>query len=223
MIVIDVPQGSPEWFEARLGRLTGSVAHEAFARTKSGWSTSRRNLLLDMVLERMTGKPRQGPRQTDAMREGKDREALAIGAYEALTGELVSTCGFVQHDTLMAGCSPDGYVGNFDRIVSIKCRQPAAHLDFWRSGVVPGDALTQIRHEVWITGAAAADYFGWNPDFPARGESRLVTLTRAELDIPAYEAAALTFLEEVDQELRTLRTEMDLGAVLEESIRLVKG
>lgn len=224
--IVDVQQGSEAWRQIRLGRWTGSVAHEAFAKVKGGgWAASRRNLIIRLALERLTGresKSKSSEYKSDAMQDGHDREPLAIGAYEALTGELVSTCGFLSHNTLMVGCSPDGYVGAFDKVVSIKCRQPAAHWDFLCSGVVPGDALIQIKHEVWITGAAAADYFDWNPDFPARGESKLVTLTRAELEIPEYEAAALTFLREVETQYDAMRSAMDLGAVLEDSIRLVQ-
>ena len=53
--IIDAPQRSPEWGAARLGRLTGSCIGDAFAKTKSGWSTSRRNLRMRLVLERILG------------------------------------------------------------------------------------------------------------------------------------------------------------------------
>jgi hypothetical protein len=215
--VIDAPQRSPEWFAARLGRLTGSVAGDMLARTKSGWSASRRNLMLRLVLERLTNKSAESDFVSAAMQTGIDREPLAVAAYEAITGDVLSHCGFVQHTVVMAGASPDGYVGDFAKVVSIKCRQPAAHLEFIRSGVIPPDALAQIRHELWITGAAAADYFCWNPDFPVRLESRIKTVTRAEADIPEYEQEAMLFLAEVQNEYEALRTASDLSAVLEET------
>jgi hypothetical protein len=40
-------------------------------------------------------------------------EADAFAAYEAATGNLARRVGFLAHPELMAGCSPDGEVGNF--------------------------------------------------------------------------------------------------------------
>ena len=153
------------------------------------------------------------------MQMGMDREEGAVKAYESLTGDLLSHCGFVQHTAVLAGCSPDGYLGDFDTIVSIKCRQPAAHLEFVRHATIPADALAQLRHEVWITGAERAVYFGWNPDFPAKLQSKAVTLTRKDLDIPAYEKEAMAFLAEVETEYQALRTETELTAVLQETVQ----
>lgn len=216
--VITAEQRSEVWFAARAGRLTGSVAGDMLAKIKTGEAAARRNLRLKLVLERLTGKPHEPEFLSPAMQAGIDREAFAFRAYEALTGDLVQRSGFLSHTTLMAGCSLDGHLGDFDKLLSIKCRQPAAHLDFLRSGVIPTDALAQMRHELWITGADAHDYFSWNPDFPDALQSRLVTLTRAEADIPAYEQAALAFLAEVDRDCEVIATLADVGSQLKAAV-----
>jgi hypothetical protein len=200
--VIDHPQRSAEWFAARVGRLTGSVAKDILATIKGGKpSTSRYNLLIRLVLERLTGKPIESGYVNAAMQAGIDREEFAFAAFEALTGNMVERSGFLAHTSLMAGASLDGHLGDFTELLSIKCRQPAAHYEFVRSGKVPSDALTQIRHELWLTGAAAHHYFEWSPDFPPNMRERLVTLKRTDLDIPGYEKEAVKFLAEVDCEL----------------------
>lgn len=209
-----MPQYSPEWFAARLGRLTGSVAGDMLAKTKTGWSTSRRNLALRLVLERLTKKSQASDYVSQAMQIGSDREADAIAAYEALTGDLVCVSGFLAHDSLMAGCSLDGHLGDFVKLVSVKCRQPAAHYDFLRNGTIPASALAQIRHELWITGADAHDYFSWNPDFPERLQSRVLTVSRESVDIPAYDRDARAFLAEVDRDVEAIGTMANLGAQL---------
>ena len=215
--VVECEQGTPEWFAARAGRFTASTAGDMLAKINTGESAGRRNLRLKLVLERLTGRTQEGGFKSSAMQDGTDREADAIAAYEALTGRLVQRVGFLAHTDLMAGASLDGYVGDYERIASIKCRQPAAHLDFLRTGTIPADALAQIRHELWITGAACADYFCWSPEFPAALQSRLVTVTREALDIPGYEAAAKAFLAEVDTELAALATMADVAGTLERS------
>lgn len=206
--IVTAPQRSPEWFAARAGRLTGSVAGDMLvAKLKSGGEPAgRRNLRLRLVLERLTGKPQESDYVSPAMQAGIDREADAFAAYEALTGEMVQRSGFLAHTEHLAGCSLDGHIDDFAKLLSIKCRQPAAHLDFLRSGHVPADALAQIRHELWITGADEHDYFSWNPDFPEALQASLITITRAEADIPGYEREALAFLAEVERDLQALAT-----------------
>jgi hypothetical protein len=217
--VIDAEQRSERWFAARLGRLTGSRAGDILAKNKDGKpSASRRNLQLQLVLERMTGKSQESDFVSPAMLAGIEREASAFAAYEALTGDMAQRTGFLAHTTHLAGCSLDGHLGDFVKLVSIKCRQPAGHLDFLRSLKIPADALAQMRHELWITGAAAHDYFSWNPDFPKALQSRLVTLTRADADIPGYERDALAFLAEVDREVQAVATLADVELVLREAV-----
>lgn len=213
---IDAPQRSPEWFAARLGRLTGSVAGDMLAKTKTGWSASRRNLLLRLVLERLTAKSMESTFVSAAMQAGIDREDDAFRAYEALTGNVVQRSGFLAHTELMAGCSLDGHIGDFAELLSIKCRQPAAHLEFLKTQAIPSDAIAQMRHEMWMTGARAHHYFSWNPDFPPAMQCGLVTIGRDGLT--EYEDAALHFLREVDTEEQSIRTMTNPSTVLKEAI-----
>ena len=205
-VVIDAEQRSDEWHRARLGRLTGSVAKDMLAKLATGKpAAGRENLCIRLVLERLTGKPQESGYQSPAMATGVDREADAFAAYEALTGTLVDRTGFLSHTTLMAGASLDGHLGDFEKLLSIKCRQPKAHWAFLRTGKVPGDALVQMRHELWLTGASEHDYFSWNPDFEADKQSGVLTVKAKDLDLPGYEAEVLKFLAEVDREVSLVK------------------
>lgn len=215
--IIDAPQRSEAWFSARVGRLTGSVAGEMLAKIAKGEAAGRRNLRLRLMLEQLTGRPQESSFVSPAMQAGADREEAAFAAFESLTGNVAVRTGFLAHTTLMAGCSLDGHMGDFDTLLSIKCRQPAGHLDFIKSGVIPTAAMAQIRHELWITGASTHEYFSWNPDFPPALQSRVVTIERADANIPEYEAAALAFLAEVEAEVAAVRTLTDLPSVLKEA------
>lgn len=211
--VLAVAQRSEAWIAARLGRLTASRAGDMLARVKSGEAASRRTLRLQLVLERLTGRSQERAVLTPAMQEGIDREADARGAYEAETGALVETVGFLAHRTLMVGASLDGHLGDFEHLLSIKCRQPAAHYEFLRTGAIPADALAQMRHEAWLTGAARHEYVSWQPDFPPPLRLRRRVLRREELDIEAYAAEALAFLREVDREEAAVRELAEAGVL----------
>lgn len=217
--IIDAPQRSAAWFAARLGKLTGSVAGDMLTKIKTGEAAGRRNLRLRLVLERVTGKSQEPDFTSAAMQVGIDREDGAVSAFESLTGEVVLRTGFLAHTVHQAGASLDGHLGDFDALLSIKCRQPAAHMEFLRSGVIPASALAQIRHELWITSALTHTYFSWNPDFPRALQSRFVVVPQAAAEIPAYEEAALSFLAEVDREEAALRTMTDTRAVLAQTLK----
>jgi hypothetical protein len=210
-VILDCEQRTPDWDLARLGRLTGSVAAEMLDFTQKGQEgAKRKNLRVRLMLERLTGKKYERVFGGSAvMKQGTETEPEARAAYEAITGDVVTVPGFVQHATLMAGCSLDGAVFAGARIVKIqelKCPLSATHLFYLRTGKVPEDYLAQVRHNVWITGAESADWMSYDPSFASLGlEAKLITLTRDELDIPGYEAMAVAFLETVDRECDDVR------------------
>lgn len=203
--IIDCVQRSPEWIAARLGRLTASCAADMLSTRKDKTEAAgRRNLRIRLVLERVTGKRQESDFQSAAMAQGIEREADAAGLYEALTGRILSNVGFCQHDTLMAGCSPDGYVGNFEGIVEVKSPLPATHWDYLRSGQIPGEYEKQILCALWITGAQWCDWLSYNPDFPEPLQVKLVRVERYQPAIDLFEEAAKKFLAEVTSECAEL-------------------
>jgi hypothetical protein len=204
MIVVCTDQRTPEWFAARLGRLTGSVAGDMLARIKNGEAAARRDLRTRLVVERLTGQSAEDNFVSPAMQHGIDTESDAFAAYESATGTLVNRVGFLAHDTLQAGCSPDGEVGLFAGIIELKCPKSATHLKYLRAGVVPSDYLPQIIHNLWITGALWCDFASFDDRFPPSLQLFRVRVDRNEADIDAYELMARGFLTEVEQELAEL-------------------
>lgn len=205
MKIIDCQQRSIEWHAARLGRVTSSCAAEMAATRKDGKeSADRRNLRVRLALERLTGRSCESTFQSAAMLQGQAREADACGLYEALTGHILSTVGFVAHDELMAGASPDGYIGEFEGLVEAKCPIPATHLGYLKTGIVPDEYAKQIVHQLWITGARWCDWISFNPDFPEALRMKLVRINRDEAQIASYELIVRAFLTEVEREYESV-------------------
>ena len=50
-------QGTQEWRLARAGSLGASRIADMMAKTRTGWGASRKNLMADLVIERLTGQP----------------------------------------------------------------------------------------------------------------------------------------------------------------------
>ncbi len=204
--VLDAPQRSEPWFTARLGRLTGSRAADMLATIKSGEAAARRNLRVQLVLERLTRRSQENGYQSPAMLQGIAREPDAYALYENLTGRILTRTGFICHDTLAAGCSLDGHVGDFEGIIEIKAPTASTHLEYLKTGVIPGEYAKQIAHGLWITGAQWCDWLSYNPDFPEALQSKLVRVERDYALIRAYEKAVLEFLDEVDREEDQVRS-----------------
>lgn len=211
--VIDCEQRSEEWRRARLGRLTGSCAHDMLTTIKSGESAARRNLRVRLVLERITGQSQENDYVSIDMQNGIDREPDAFGYYEALTGTLLERVGFLQHNELMAGCSPDGVIGDFEGLVSIKCPKPATHLDFLETGTIPLEYLRQCTHELVISGAQWVDFLSFHPAFPEPLRAKLVRVEAKQIDLVSYEGLARFFLKEVDAKEASVRALMRTEAV----------
>lgn len=196
--VVDVPQRSPAWFQARLGRLTGSRAADMIATTKKGAHTARRaDLCTQLVLERLTGQVQEDGWISPEMRRAVCLEPRAFAAYEALTGRVAQRSGFLAHTTLPVGCSLDGHVGDFTGILEVKCPKAATHLAYLTSGTVPPEYLPQIVHNLWITGAAWCDFLSFDDRFPPPLQTMLVRYARNEEEIALYTLAVAAFLSEV--------------------------
>ncbi len=199
--VLDCEQRSQEWYEARLGRLTGSCANEMLATVKNGdWAAGRRNLRIRLALERLTGRAVGSDYESVDMRVGREREPDAVVLYEAITGEILTRTGFLRVNGQHAGCSLDGHVGDFEGIVEIKCPKPATHWDYLKTGAIPKEYLSQITHNLWVSGAQWCDWLSYNPDFPTTLQAKLVRVPRVEFDIAIYNRQVEVFLAEVEAE-----------------------
>lgn len=217
--LIDVPQhlddgitANPEWLAARIARVTGSTANDMLAEGKG---VSRRNLKMRLVAEHLTGRVQDGKDfQSRAMEQGLKREPEAIVAYECREKVAVNRVGFVSHCELFAGCSPDGYVGDFDGLVSVKCPELPQHIDWIRGGGIDLKYMRQIRHEQFITGALWTDFVTYNPEIGEKLALHVIRVPRNEDEIGKHEAALRAFLKEVEAEYLSLKVMAEgLGAV----------
>lgn len=200
--IIDCEQRSPEWFVARAGRLTGSVADAILAKLKSGGEpAARRDLRLQLAVESLSGQPME----TDgfvskAMQRGIDLEPAAVGAYEAETGNVVRKTGFIISDELPIGCSLDGDVDNLRGILEIKCPNSATHVGYLRAKRLPPDYVAQVTHNLWVTGAEWCDFVSYDDRLPDGLDTFRIRVMRGDLDIAGYAVEAKRFLAEVKAE-----------------------
>lgn len=142
MKILDVPQRSQEWFEARLGVITGSRAKQVFAKNNLPF-------IDELIAERMTGTIPDGF-TSDAMKHGILFEPEAIRVYEETTGQIVDEIGFCVHDEYpFIAVSPDGLInvgGKYKGAVEVKCPSSKKHIEYIRIGRVPAEYKAQVLH-----------------------------------------------------------------------------
>jgi putative phage-type endonuclease len=159
-------QRTPEWFARRAGKFTGSRFADLMATTKSGPSASRRNLIVTLAVERITGTCVETYTNA-AMDRGANLEEQARAAYEAHIGEMVEEVDFIDHPTIpMCGVSPDGLVGA-DGMVELKCPSSMAkHADALTNDAHATEYAWQIQGQLWITGRKWCHAVSYDPRFP---------------------------------------------------------
>lgn len=199
-----IEQRSPEWFAARLGKVTGSRVADLMARTKSGYAASRHNYMAELICERLTGQ-REEKFVNAAMMRGTELEPKARAIYMLDTGEIVAETGLVLHAELADfGASPDGLV-NHDGLLEIKCPNTWTHIETLKKHEPKREYLIQMQAQMACTGRAWCDFVSYDDRLP---ENLAYFQTRIERDddfIAEMLGEIRGFLAELDQTINELR------------------
>lgn len=205
MMVDLIVQGTPEWHEARRGKVTSSRVVDVCAKIKSGApAATRANYMAQLLLERITGRV-EPTFQSRAMQDGIEREPEAREIYAFLTDVDVEQVGFVDHPTIpMAGSSPDGLVGA-DGGVEFKCPFAATHLETLFTGKVHRDYAFQIQWNMAVTGRRWWDYVSFHPSFPEHLRVFIKRVPRDQDVIDNLETEVRAFQEELALKIAALK------------------
>jgi putative phage-type endonuclease len=186
-------QGTPEWHQARLGRVTASrIADVMMVKSTAGYQNYRAQL----ICERLTGNPTESFTSA-AMQHGTDTEPQARAFYEMETGHDVQQVGFINHSTLFAGVSPDGLIGDLGG-VEIKCPQPAEHIRTITGGAIKRGYVLQMQWGMVCTGRTWWDFASFCPMLPDEMQMHRQTVV-ADYELHnEMSAAVASFLADVD-------------------------
>ena len=155
----ELQQGTPEWYEARRGRITASMVGAILG--DSPW-TSPNGALRDMVADMNGGNQKDGP----AMRYGREHEDEAAAVYAFLYGEgqEISETGFWadEWEGVPVGASPDRLVGE-EGLVEIKCPYSLREDESpeFKSIHDQPHYWHQVQMQLAITGRKWCDFFQW--------------------------------------------------------------
>jgi putative phage-type endonuclease len=197
-------QGSDEWKEARLGKVTASKISDVMAQGRSGQpSATRATYMGQLIAERLTGVTAESFK-SEAMEWGNETEAQARNAYAFMRDVDVEEVGFIDHPSIAdTGASPDGLVGH-DGLAEIKCPNTATHIKTLLSGVAPAQYIKQMQWQMACTGRKWCDFISYDPRLPEHMQMFVVRVERDNELINSMETEVLNFLNEVTATIEQL-------------------
>jgi putative phage-type endonuclease len=197
-----ITQGTPEWHQLRMGLVTASRIKDVIAKTKSGYSTSRKNYRDELVKQRF-GIPSENFSST-AMQHGTETEPVARSLYEIKHDLIVQEVPFIKHPTIeMAGMSPDGLVGD-DGLIEIKCPNSSTHFDYLLDGIVPETYKPQMAWQMACSGRQWVDFISYDNRVPEDMQYFEIRYQRDNDYIAMLESEVIEFLKEVDERFNEL-------------------
>ena len=196
-------QGSPEWHQARLGKVTASRISDVAAKIKTGWGASRAKYMGELIAESLTHEPTPSFSNA-AMQHGTDTEPQAAAAYAFYTDAELELVGFVDHPKIdQAGCSPDRLIGK-DGLVEIKCPQTSTHIDTLLSGSIPKKYIDQMQWQLACTKRKWCDFVSFDPRMPPETQLFIQRVERDKERITELEGMVVEFLTEMNEKIDRL-------------------
>nr|WP_290698532.1 lambda exonuclease family protein [Halomonas sp. UBA3074] len=166
MQILTMPQGSPEWLAARLGRVTMSELKSLLVKGKGpgGLGAGAITYMHQLIGERITGElaePFQGNAHT---RRGHELEGVARALYCDATGEpQPHEVGLILNHEV--GYSPDSLVGA-NGLLEIKTKLPKFQIEVLLNGEIPDEHLPQCQGGLWVSEREWIDFVSYWPGMP---------------------------------------------------------
>jgi len=198
MIILDVPQGSPEWFAEKAGR-PGASSFNKIITTKGKPYKQRESYLYELAAEAITG-IREDGFKSRAMEIGLEREAESRQYYEMLYDVQVTQVGCVYPDEQRKYlCSPDGLVCDENGPswgLEMKNVLPKTQVAYLVANKLPTDYILQIQGSLLVTGLDRWDFFSYSPGLPpliikCYRDEKLISKLKEELDRFCYDLAQI--------------------------------
>jgi hypothetical protein len=208
--IIDVEQGSPEWFLCRSGIPTASCFDKVLAKGRGGEeSKTRRDYLYQLADEAIYRDPVETYTNAN-MERGRLWEAEARDIYALENDVVPQQVGFVRNHTFNAGYSPDSLIGMNGQL-EIKTMFPRLWVPHVIHGSHPAEFTPQLQGGLWVGEREWVDLMIYWP----RRRPYITRVYRNEPYIAQLAKAVEAFNGELAATIDALCTKFDLRSQLE--------
>lgn len=202
-IIRDIEQGTDEWKELRLGKVTASRLSDVLSKGRGNApSKTRAAYMLQLAAERLTGEP-EDSFSNKYMEWGNECEPQARAMYEFDSGNDVEEVAFVIHSDDF-GVSPDGLVGD-DGLLEIKCPKTTTQIERYLKGEFPAAYKAQVQGQLLATGCKWCDFVSFDPRISGDAQYFCVRVERDENYIAELELKINEFTAELNEMMEQLR------------------
>lgn len=162
MKVNNCEQGTPEWFQARLGIPTASMFDKVL--TPTGKASAQAGVYANtLIADWLCGAPAESF-ESEWMKRGTELEPQARAFYEMECNTTVPQVGFVTNEigNGVIGCSPDG-LPDAGGLLEIKCPAPHTHVGYLIDGKLPTKYKPQVQGQMLVTETEWCDFLSYHP------------------------------------------------------------
>jgi len=200
-ITYEYPQRSADWFNVRLGCVTGSGVTNVFAKTKTGESEAKKKYKTKLIVERLTNESQDNDFVSSAMLWGIEKEDMARVAYQEENKVLVKQEGFIKIENEFIGYSPDGLVSE-NGLIEIKCPSSAKHFEYLDTQEIPKEYINQMVLGMIVTKRKWCDFISYDPRFPKSMQLFVKRIFAKDYDTEGFLKTVREFNNEVEQSIR---------------------
>ena len=161
MKILDLEQGSEEWFKARLGIPTASRFKDIVTPAKGDKSKSYKTYMYELIAEKLIG-DKEDFFKSEWMERGSEIEPLARASYEFMHDVKVDEVGIILNDDETIGVSPDGLIGDVGGL-EIKCPKPSTMVKYMIANELPLEYKPQVMGALWMSGREWWDFLAFHP------------------------------------------------------------
>ena len=198
-------QGSDEWLQMRLGKVTASRVSDVIKNGRGGAvSKTAESYMAELITEILTGESK--PFFEDkAMKWGTETEPQARSMYEINNNFVdVKEVAFVEHNEFI-GISPDGLIGE-DGLLEIKCPNTTTQIKRALSDDYSSDYKAQIQMQLWVTERKWCDFVSFDPRLDCEASYLQQRVERDEEYIEKMKEKVYKFIEEMNKSIIKLTT-----------------
>lgn len=167
--LLSADQRTPEWYQDRSGKFTGSRFVDLLTRKPTGEVQLKAytDLIWQLAVERLTGNFVDRGVDSASLRWGREHEEEAKKFYTFETGDVLVDSGFIAHPIYktFVGVSPDALIG-LNGGAEIKCPYDSDnHLTRFLTGITD-KFMPQVQGCIWATEREWWDWISYDPRMP---------------------------------------------------------
>lgn len=196
MQVLNLEQGTKEWFDARKGIPTASCFSKIITPAKGDKSASSKTYMYELIAEKL-GATIEGF-SNDWTDRGTELEGMARSTFEFITDLKVEEVGMIKTDCGSVGCSPDGLIGE-DGGLEIKCPKASTHIKYLIEGVLPLEYKAQVMGSLMVSERKYWYFMSYHPEL----DPFILKVERDEEFIEKMRSHIFNFVSEMDKHMES--------------------